>query len=65
VAEDTVMNTLKESIKEIEKKEIINALKESNWIMTRAALKLGLTDRMIGYKIKKYGIRREVVFRVS
>ena len=59
------MNTLKESIKEIEKKEIINALKESNWIMTRAALKLGLTDRMIGYKIKKYGIRREVVFRVS
>ncbi len=59
------MNTLKESIKEIERKEIINALKESNWIMTRAALKLGITNRIIGYKIKKYGIRREIVFRLS
>jgi len=59
------MNTLKESIKEIEKKEIINALKESNWIMTRAALKLGITNRIIGYKIKKYGIRREIVFKLT
>jgi len=59
------MNTLKESIKEIERKEIINALKDSNWIMTRAALKLGITNRIIGYKIKKYGIRREIVFRLS
>ena len=59
------MNTLKDSIKEIERKEIINALKESNWIMTRAALKLGITNRIIGYKIKKYGIRREIVFRLS
>ena len=33
------MNTLKDSIKEIERKEIINALQESDWIMTRAALK--------------------------
>lgn len=59
------MITLKESIKEIEKKEIINALKENNWVMAKAARKLGLTDRIIGYKIKKYGIRREVVFRMS
>ena len=59
------MNTLKDSIKEIEKKEIINALKESNWIMTRAALKLGITDRIIGYKVRKYGIKREIVFRLS
>jgi transcriptional regulator with GAF, ATPase, and Fis domain len=65
VPEDTVMNTLKESIQEIEKKEIINALKESDWIMTRAALKLGLTDRIIGYKARKYGIKREIVFRLS
>ena len=63
--ENAVMNTLKESIKEIERKEIINALKDSNWIMTRAALKLGITNRIIGYKIKKYGIRREIVFRLS
>ena len=59
------MNTLKDRIREIEKKEIINALKETNWIMTKAALKLGVTDRIIGYKIKKYGIRREIVFRLA
>jgi len=62
---DAFMNTLKDTIKEIERKEIINALKESNWIMARAALKLGITNRIIGYKIKKYGIRREIVFRLS
>ena len=53
------MNSLKEKVEEIEKEEIINALKEHNWVMARAARRLGITERMIGYKIKKYGIRRE------
>ncbi len=51
------MDSLKNRIKEIEREEIIKALKECNWIMTRAARQLGITERMIGYKIKKYGIR--------
>jgi transcriptional regulator with GAF, ATPase, and Fis domain len=51
------MDSLKNKIKEIEREEIIKALKECNWIMTRAARQLGITERMIGYKIKKYGIR--------
>ncbi len=54
------MDTLKDKIKEIEKEEIINALKECNWVMAKAARMLGITERMIGYKIKKYGIKREV-----
>lgn len=53
------MDSLKERVKEIEKEEIINALKECNWVMARAAKELGITERMIGYKIKKYGIRKE------
>lgn len=53
------MDSLKEKVKEIERQEIINALKECNWVMARAARKLGITERMIGYKIKKYGIRKE------
>jgi len=53
------MNSLKEQIREIEKEEIIKALKECDWVMARAARQLGITERMIGYKIKKYGIRRE------
>ncbi len=51
------MLSLKNKIKEIEKKEIIKALEECDWIMARAAKKLGITERMIGYKIKKYSIR--------
>jgi len=59
------MMLLKSSLEQFEKKEILNALKESKGIMARAALKLGITNRIIGYKIKKYGIRRELVFRLS
>jgi Nif-specific regulatory protein len=53
------MSSLKEKVEEIEQSEILNALKECNWIMSRAARKLGITERMIGYKIRKYKIRKE------
>jgi len=49
--------SLKDMIEELERAEIIKALKECNWIMARAAKMLGITERMIGYKIRKYGIR--------
>lgn len=45
----------------MEKEEIINALKECDWVMARAARKLGITERMIGYKIRKYGLRTKEV----
>jgi Nif-specific regulatory protein len=51
------MESLKNKINQMEKEEIISALKESNWVMARAARKLGITERMIGYKIKKYHLR--------
>jgi len=53
------MESLREKVQEIEKKEITNALKDCKWIMSRAARKLGITDRMIGYKVKKYKIRKK------
>ena len=52
------MDNLKEKIREIEREEIINALKENNWVMAKAARYLGITERMIGYRIKKLGIRK-------
>ena len=52
-----VMDSLRNKIKEMEREEIINALRECNWIMARAARRLGITERMIGYKVRKYGIR--------
>ena len=59
------MGSLRAKVTEIEKDEITRALKESNWIMARAARLLGITERMIGYKIKKYGIRKEAGERSS
>jgi transcriptional regulator with GAF, ATPase, and Fis domain len=52
------MESLIDKVKEIEKEEIKKALRQCNWIMSRTARKLGITERMIGYKIKKYNIER-------
>ncbi|MBE9520341.1 MAG: AAA family ATPase, partial [Proteobacteria bacterium] len=45
------------SLKELERCEIEAALKRHGWVQARAARELGLTQRQIGYKIKKYGLR--------
>ncbi len=47
-------------VKNIEKNKIIEALKGSNGIKARASRMLGITQRQLGYKIKKYGISVEV-----
>jgi Nif-specific regulatory protein len=59
------MESLKEKVKGLEKEEIINALKVCNGVMSRAARMLGITERMIGYKVKKYNIRKEEVVQSS
>ena len=48
-----IMVSLTEKAKEIEKGEIIKALQECNWVKSGTLRKLGITERMIGYKIKK------------
>jgi len=50
------MSSLKEKIKIMEKEEIILALMECKGVQARAAKELGITERMIGYKISKYEI---------
>jgi Nif-specific regulatory protein len=59
------MESLKEKVKGLEREEIINALKECNGVRSRAARMLGITERMIGYKVKKYDIRKEEVMQNS
>jgi Nif-specific regulatory protein len=54
-------SSLKRKLEDIEREEIVKALKECDWVMARAAKKLGITERMIGYKIRKYGIRTKEV----
>lgn len=51
------MESLEKRIREFEKCEIIRALKECNFVKARAARSLGITERMIAYKVKKYGLK--------
>ena len=60
------MGYLKDKVKDMEREAIVNALKDCNGVMARAARKLGITERMIGYKIKKYGlIKKEVTYIIN
>jgi len=59
------MISLKDKIRTLEKEEIILALMDCNGVQARAAKKLGITERMIGYKIKKYNIEIKEVGKDS
>ena len=48
--------SLKIRIEHVEKEAIIRALDECDWVKAKAAKYLGITERMIGYKVKKYNI---------
>ncbi len=49
--------SLPESLEEIEKDVILKALHQHQGVQTRAAESLGISERVLRYKIKKYGIR--------
>ncbi|UCG93740.1 MAG: sigma-54-dependent Fis family transcriptional regulator [Candidatus Aerophobus sp.] len=50
--------SLKERVDGLEKELITNALVETGWVQTKAAKLLGITRRIIKYKMAKYGIER-------
>lgn len=56
------MESLKDKVEGLEKEEIVHAMEECNWVMAKAARRLGITERMMGYKVRKYGIRKEERF---
>ena len=47
---------LKETIAAIEKMHILDALEVTDWIQSKAARRLGISQRALSYKIKKYEI---------
>jgi Nif-specific regulatory protein len=55
-SESLTGRSLTEIIENKEKELIIDALKKFNGQQRKAAAELGLTERILGYKIKKYGI---------
>jgi Nif-specific regulatory protein len=46
----------RKSLYDIERAEIESALNRHGWVQVRAARELGLTQRQIGYRIRKYKI---------
>lgn len=48
--------SIKNYLENVEKKLIIKALKRNNWIRARAAKDLQISESLLRYKIKKYGI---------
>lgn len=54
------MDSLKHKLEDMEQESILNALRDCNWVMAKAAKQLGITERMIGYKMKKYNIHNKV-----
>jgi DNA-binding NtrC family response regulator len=53
---DLLEKNMKETVEAIERNMILDALIGSEWVQTKAASILGLSERMLRYKIKKYKI---------
>ena len=51
------------SLQDIEREEIEMSLRRNGWVQVRAARELGLTERQMGYRIKKYGLNRYESFQ--
>ncbi|MGE5174642.1 MAG: sigma-54-dependent transcriptional regulator [Betaproteobacteria bacterium] len=51
--------SLNETLDTVERGLILEALKESGGIQTRAAEKLGISERVLRYKLKKYKIKEQ------
>ena len=49
--------SLDERIEAIERSIILEALKRNNWVKTRAARELGISERVLRYRIRKLGIQ--------
>lgn len=55
-AQPAAARSMVETIENLEKELIVDALKKTGGQQRRAAIELGITERMLGYKIKRYGI---------
>ncbi len=53
---DLLEKNMKGTVETIERNMILDALNSSEWVQTKAASILGLSERMLRYKIKKYKI---------
>ena len=54
-------STLPKAVADIERERLLEALRRSGGVQTRAATLLGITPRQLGYKLKKYHIAPKMV----
>jgi two-component system NtrC family response regulator len=57
--ESALSGGIKDVVGSMEKKMILEALAKEDWVQTKAASAIGISERMLRYKIKKYGIERD------
>jgi len=50
--------TLAERMEAVEREMILAALEKSDWVQTRAAERLGISERVLRYKMKKAGLQK-------
>jgi Nif-specific regulatory protein len=58
---EATASTLPKAVAEIERERLLEALRRSGGVQTRAAALLGITPRQLGYKLKKYRITPKTV----
>jgi len=54
----TTEGSLAERLEAVEHEMILSALEKSNWVQTKAAERLGISERVLRYKMKKGSIRK-------
>lgn len=58
-AKEAAKNDLKQRLAQVEEEMLKDALEKYNWIQTRAAQSLGISERVLRYKMKKAGLKKE------
>jgi DNA-binding NtrC family response regulator len=53
----TTQGTLAENLETMEKEMLLDALEKNSWVQTRAAAFLGISERVLRYKMKKYDLK--------
>jgi Nif-specific regulatory protein len=48
------------SLAEVERTELVAALKRNDWVQYKAAADLGLTPRQMGYRVRKFGLETAI-----
>ena len=55
--QSTTQGTLAENLEAMEKEMLLDALEKSSWVQTRAAAFLGISERVLRYKMKKFDLK--------